>query len=244
MFYKKICVMNYKIQKLFFINETEIKLSIHRSLSNKFRDFILRIGSLLKKKITLFYLDDGFYFFKNSSIPQFIHWKQSIKILKNFSNKYLDKIEPNSKIYVSRQNTNYRSIVNESELIHMLKKRGFIIVNPNNHTIWQQWKIFAGADTIISPIGSNLTNIIFCKQGAKIIEIGPQLKKSLQEKKYIKKANFLELKYSKIVADTVAVDRHSPEALKYINGKILEESAYYKNLIVKISDIEKFLTNN
>ena len=34
---------------------------------------------------------------------------------------------------------------------------------------------------------------------------------------------------------------HSKIAKKYISKKVLEESSYYKNLIVKISDLTKYL---
>ena len=232
------------LPRLFFNNEDEIKLAVHRSLSNKFKEYILKVGSLLQKKITFVFLDNGMYKFKNSSIPQFINKKKSIEILRNFSKSQTEKVEQGTKLYVSRQNTNYRSIVNESDLIYFLKDQGFEIINPYNYKINRQFKIFASAEIIISPTGSNLANIIFCKKGTKIIEIGPDLRNSIQEKKYSKICELLNFNYFKINADTVNVDHHSSVALKYINKQILEKSSYYKNLIVKISDIKNFLANN
>ena len=234
----------YFLPRLFFNNESNIKLAVHRNLSNKFKKYILKIGSLLEKKITFVYLDNGVYRFKNSSIPQFINNKKSIEILRNFSKSRMEKVKQRSKLYVSRQNTNYRSIVNESDLIYFLKDQGFDIINPYNYEINKQNKIFASAEIIISPTGSNLANIIFCKKGTKIIEISPDLTNSIQEKKYSKICKLLDLNYFKIKADTVDVNQHSPAALKYINKQILEKSSYYKNLIVKISDIKNFLTSN
>ena len=75
----------------------------------------------------------------------------------------MEKVKQGTKLYVSRQNTNYRSIVNESDLIYFLKDQGFEIINPYNYKINRQFKIFASAEIIISPTGSNLEIIIFCK---------------------------------------------------------------------------------
>ena len=50
-----------------------------------------------------------------------------------------------------------------------------------------------------------------------------------------------DLKYSKIIADTVDVENHSPLAKKYIHPNILSQSNYYKNLIVKIKKLSKVI---
>ncbi len=232
------------LPRLFFNHETEIRLAVHRCLSNEFKNYILKVGALLNKKITFVFLDNGMYNFKNSSIPQFINTEKGIEILRNFSKSKMEKVKQKNKLYVSRQNTEYRSIVNEADLIYFLKDQGFDIINPYNFEINRQFKIFASAEIIISSTGSNLANIIFCKKGTKIIEIGPNLTNSIQEKKYSKICKLLDLEHHKINTDTVDVNQHSPVALKYINKKVLEESPYYKNLIVKISDIKNFLASN
>ena len=61
------------------------------------------------------------------------------------------------------------------------------------------------------------------------------------EQRYTSIANINKLDYQRVVSDTVDVEKHDKTAKKYINKKILENSNYYKNLIVKISDIEKIL---
>ena len=47
--------------------------------------------------------------------------------------------------------------------------------------------------------------------------------------------------YYKIKGDSVDVKNHSKIAKKYISKKVLEESSYYKNLIVKISELTKYI---
>ena len=56
-----------------------------------------------------------------------------------------------------------------------MRSKGYKVINPQLYRIDQQIRLFAEADKIIAPYGSNLANIIFCKPGAKIFEIGPNL---------------------------------------------------------------------
>ena len=46
-----------------------------------------------------------------------------------------------------------------------------------------------------------------------------------------------------IKADSVEVVKYSDLSTKYIHPKILKNSNYYKNMILKISEIEKYLNN-
>ena len=51
-------------------------------------------------------------------------------------------------------------------------------------------------------------------------------------------ANILNLQFQTIRADSVDVVQHSELSTKYINSKILKNSNYYKNMILKLSEIE------
>ena len=99
---------------------------------------------------------------------------------------------------------------------------------------------------IVAPHGSNLSNIIFCQKGAKIIEISPELNNLYEQniaKRYKDIADTLNLEFQTIKADSVDVVRHSELSTKYIHSKILKNSNYYKNMILKLSEIEKNLNN-
>ena len=235
--------------RIFFINDKKINLAIHRNLSNKFRKFIETICIFRGIEITFSYLDDGFYNFNDSSIPEFFNVKKSIKILKFFLEKILTSInvpEFKSKIYIRRENANYIKIINEADLIIKLRKQGFEIINPQHFDILEQMKIFSNAEMIVAPHGSNMSNIIFCKKGTKIIEISPELNNLYEQniaKKYKNIADNLNLEFLTIKADSVDVEKHSKQSTKYIHSKILKNSNYYKNMILKMSEIEKHFNN-
>ena len=237
------------LPRVFFIDKKKINLLIHRNLSNKFRNFIKSICQMRDIEITFNFIDDGFYKFQNSLIPQFLNINNSINILKFFIDKILVSMKThnfNSKIYIRRENVSYRKILNEADLIEKLRKQGFEIINPQHYEILDQMKIFSEADIIISPHGSNLTNIIFCKKGTKIIELSPAFKNPYEKNistRYQSLSKNLGLQSIKIISDTVDVKDHSELAKKYINKNILNQSDYYKNMILKVSEIDSLVNS-
>ena len=115
------------IPRILFIIDKRINLAIHRNSSNRLRifieDFLKKRGVRINKFI---YLDDGFYSFKNSQIPQFFSKRSSVKILnKVFKKNYINK----DRIYLTRKNANFRKIINESDLIEDLKSKNFKIID-------------------------------------------------------------------------------------------------------------------
>ena len=237
------------LPRIFFINDKKINLIIHRNLSNKFRKFIEKICILRGIKASFTFLDEGFYNFNNSSIPEFFNINKSIKVLKFFLEHILinTKVpEFKSKIYIRREDANYRKILNEADLITILRKNKFEIINPQHFNVLEQMKIFSNADVVISPHGSNMSNLVFCKKNTKIIEISPHLNNAYEQNisnRYKNIADNLNLEFQTIKADSVDVVTHSELSTKYIHPKILKNSNYYKNMIIKMSEIEKKLNN-
>ena len=162
----------------------------------------------------------------------------SIEMLKKFINPKTN-VEISKKIYVTREGSSYRKILNEGDVITILRERGYKVINPQLYEINEQIEIFSNAEKIIAPHGSNLANIIFCKPGTEIFEITPSFKdnEKILEDRYLNLSLINNLKYNKIVSDTVDVENHSTLTKKYIHNNVLSQSNYYKNLIVKIHDL-------
>ena len=206
------------------------------------RDFIDSILKSLNIEFTFVFLDDDFYYFMDSEFPQFLNINDSIEILKKFLNPKTN-VELSKKIYVTREDSNYRKILNEGDVVTILRERGYKVINPQLYEIDEQIEIFSNAEKIIAPHGSNLANIIFCKPGTEIFEITPSFKdneKSLEDR-YLNLSLINNLKYNKIVSDTVNVENHSNLAKKYIHKNVLSQSNYYKNLIVKIQELSNII---
>ncbi len=229
------------LPRIFFNKNNNIRIAIHRNSSNKYRKFIKSICQSLNIEFSFVFLDDDFYYFQESEFPQFINLNDSIKILKQFIKPKVN-LESSKKIYVTREDSDYRKIVNEEDIINLLRQKGYKVVNPQLYKIDEQIETFANAEKIIAPHGSNLANIIFCKAGTEIIEIAPffrENEKNIFENRYSNLSKLNNLKYSKVLSDTVDVKNHSVLAKKYIHPTVLSQSNYYKNLIVKIQDISE-----
>lgn len=229
------------LPRIFFLpNNNNIKVAINRNSSTKFRDFIKEI--LISKNIEFkfIYLDDDFYRFTNSEMPQFFNLTKSVNILKNLLTPKKSETKDN-KIYVTREGSSYRKIINEADIIPILRSKGYKVINPELYKIEEQIKIFSNADKIVAPHGSNLANIIFCKPKTEICEIGPSFDKDFEKifkNRYKQLADMNNLKYTKLIVDTVPIESYSEKSKKYINKNILKNSNYYTNLIVKVSDIK------
>ncbi len=230
------------LPRIFFNKKTNLKLAIHRNSSNKYRNFIGSILKSLNIEFTFVFLDDDFYHFIDSDFPQFLNMNDSIKILKKFINPKRNK-EISKKIYVTREDSNYRKIINEGDVVTQLREKGYKVINPQLYEIDEQIEIFSNAEKIIAPHGSNLANIIFCKPGTEIFEITPTFRdnEKMLEDRYLNLCLINNLKHIKVISDVVEVENHSALAKKYIHKNVLSQSNYYKNLIVKIQELSKII---
>ena len=230
------------LPRIFFNKKTNLKLAIHRNSSNKYRNFIGSILKSLNIEFTFVFLDDDFYHFVDSNFPQFLSMNDSIGILKKFINPKTN-VDISKNIYVTREDSDYRKIINEGDVISLLREKGYKVINPQLYEIEEQIEIFSNAEKIIAPHGSNLANIIFCKPGTEIFEISPTFKENenLFIDRYSDLSAINNLVHNKIISDTVDVDIHSISAQKYIHPSVLSQSNYYKNLIVKIQDLNEIV---
>lgn len=90
----------------------------------------------------------------------------------------IEKIKPETigavfpkKIYLSRSMVDTRKVLNEDEVVEFLKKYGFECLHNENLSFDEQISLFQNATHVISCHGSQLTNIVFCKPGTKVLEI-------------------------------------------------------------------------
>jgi hypothetical protein len=134
---------NYKVKKLFFINEinkiefNKINPNINNANTAYFREKYLH---LLREKLLLNYIKE-----------------------ENNLNK---------KIFLWRENT-HRIAQNQNEVLVYLEKNGFEKIDSSTLTLEQQIKIFNSAEIIIGTTGAAWSNLIFCKQNTKAIIFSP-----------------------------------------------------------------------
>jgi capsular polysaccharide biosynthesis protein len=229
--------------RVFFLKPKKINIAIHRNCPNKFRNFILAICDIINIEARFSFLDDGIYHFTNSQIPQFIHKSQSFKIL-NKLRKHHNKTK--EKIYLTRQNANYRNLINEENVVHILKKDGFRVVDPNTMDVIEQIDLFSNAKFVVSPTGSSLTNIVFCSPGTKVVEIKPRYNFEYENNfktRYSYLCDQLNLNYLSVEADPINLEILTGKSKDLISNKIVKESNYYKNLLLKLDKVSQIIAH-
>lgn len=77
------------------------------------------------------------------------------------------------KIYITRK-TPIRTVLNEPEVIDFLTKHGFEIVDLADFSVTEQAKLLNSASAVVAVHGAGLTNVVFCREQTKVIEIFPQ----------------------------------------------------------------------
>jgi capsular polysaccharide biosynthesis protein len=67
-----------------------------------------------------------------------------------------------------------RSVLNETEVVELLDRHGFLCVDPSTLSFVEQMSLFATASAIVSPHGAALTNLLFAPSSCRVLEMfGP-----------------------------------------------------------------------
>lgn len=82
-------------------------------------------------------------------------------------------VEPSQprRIYISRAKSGRRHILNEDELLAALTPLGFTRVFLEDHSFIDGVRLLRDAEVVVTPHGSNVPNIVFCRRGTPVIEI-------------------------------------------------------------------------
>jgi hypothetical protein len=78
---------------------------------------------------------------------------------------------PGRRLYISRQDSTQRRLVNEEQVIEEVVQAGFEAVTLTGMTVAEQARLFDEASHIIAPHGAGLTNILFCRPGTILLEL-------------------------------------------------------------------------
>ena len=79
---------------------------------------------------------------------------------------------PSPRIFISRGSRGVRSIVNERELLRVLRPLGFVRCRLETMPLAEQVALFHRAECVVGPHGAGLTNLTFCRPGTKVVELG------------------------------------------------------------------------
>ena len=165
------------------------------------------------------------------------------KLLKQFSefvvNKVCTKQYPNDFIYISRKNADRRKVVNEDNLITLLKMQSFKIVSLEETQFSEQVKLFNNTKIAISIHGAALSNLLFMQPGTAVIEILKSETESIQMiMEYHKLASVCNVKYYYIPSQP------DQEGVAYDSANLIVDIKYVELLINRVIENWKFRENN
>jgi Glycosyltransferase 61 len=77
------------------------------------------------------------------------------------------------RLFVSRRDASKRRLVNEVEIEELFNAKGFRIFHPEEHTVEEQVRAFAGASLVAGPVGSGLYSVAFSPPTTRLIVLAP-----------------------------------------------------------------------
>jgi len=75
------------------------------------------------------------------------------------------------RLYVTRRGAVRRRLLNEEEIVDLLLKEDFEVVDPAALSVREQAQLFASAEIVVAPHGAGLANLVFAPAGATVIEL-------------------------------------------------------------------------
>ena len=103
---------------------------------------------------------------KSITIPSWVFdFYDEVKEKFNSEVKYPDYV------YITRKDSNLRTIVDEDKLINFLSKHGFVAMTLSEYKFSEKINIFKQAKIIISAHGAGLTNLFFSNPQTRVLEL-------------------------------------------------------------------------
>ncbi len=99
------------------------------------------------------------------------HNRYDLNLIRETLGKVKDTGTTYDRIYISRKGR--RRVLNEDEIIAVLKKFDFEILYDEPRSVAEQVTLYRNAKVIIGPHGASFANILNCQPGTKLIELFP-----------------------------------------------------------------------
>ena len=171
---------------------------------------------------------DTNYFIKNLLLTSHVFDSGNFKVdfiqnvREKYSGSYIENLNdvPQSKIWMSRQNSKFRKLTNFDDVRLILKKYNYQIINTEKLAFKDQIKIYTSSKVIGGLHGGGLTNMLFMKSGSFVFEV--RRNKDSKNNCYFSLANSLDHKYYYTLANSETDDMFLSDCT--VDCKKLEET--------------------
>ncbi len=143
--------------------------------SGYYKDCLMIIG----------YREEDFIFFKSKYVfSKSLYYTGHVLLTGNYNEESINKLrtiflksitdidsEKGKHIYISRNKTSRRRLVNEDELFPILESFGIQIIYAEELTFEEQIRLFSKVSILIGVHGAGLTNMLFMAPNTKVLEL-------------------------------------------------------------------------
>lgn len=142
----------------------------------------------------------------------------------------LGDVQPGRRrIYISRKLANKRRVLNEEELLPVLKKYEFEVLYTETMSFREQMAAFAETELLLSLHGAGLTNMLFMREGSAVVE----LHNAQRNHCYFALANACGHDYAHLTGETVRQGGPlseadiicRPQAIEALLGQVLKNKS-------------------
>jgi|GEM_PF-6802864 len=146
--------------------------------------------------------------------------------LKKYFISNRDDFNPlNPRVYISRRNAAKRKIINEDEIIPILKANGFAVIDMDLIDFSDQVKLMINSEILISLHGAGLTHMLWMNESAKVMEI--RARDDTHNNCYFTLTSDLGLDYYYYIVDKTDINNSTQEAdyvvdPAYFESRLLE----------------------
>ena len=143
--------------------------------------------------------------------------------MKNHWTKNITNNLNNKRIYISRKNAQRRKLKNEDEIIPILKKYGFTILDFDKLNFEEQLKNILNSEILISIHGAGLTHMLWMNQKSKVLEI--RARDNSNDNCYFTLASDLGHDYFYVIAD-----KTDPKKSDHLSDLTINKSYFLSQL--------------
>lgn len=121
------------------------------------------------------HLEIEHYFFSSPTSMIDCYNPYSVRFLRD---TFLPKRDPNysgpRKFFLERT-SKHRPLANNAEVCEFFRQKGWAVVKDMDLNFAQTIKLFSEADALCSMVGSNMSNVMFCKPGCTVMHLVPDV---------------------------------------------------------------------
>ena len=143
--------------------------------------------------------------------------------MKNHWTKNITNNLNNKRIYISRKNAQRRKLKNEDEIIPILKKYGFTILDFDKLNFEEQLKNILNSEILISIHGAGLTHMLWMNEKSKVLEI--RARDNRNDNCYFTLASDLGHDYFYVIAD-----KTDPKKSDHLSDLTINKSYFLSQL--------------